>query len=256
MAQLPVILISGCTEKRGVELDDLSLSLALKYPLALQAAGAMPWLLPCIPRRDFVAEAVHRADGVLLTGGDDLDPKLYTKRLPVRIAKTVRRESSQRDSFELMLIREVFRQRKPLLAICRGQQILNVALGGTLFADISLQMPQARNHCRTDRKGQVVHQVECAAGSLMERVAGKTRLGVNSTHHQAVARIAKPLRPTAVSGDGIVESLELALDARGLLPYLLAVQFHPERLFTRHAEHLEVFRTFVQACARPQRGVV
>jgi len=178
---------------------------------------------------------------------------LYTKRLPARIAKTVRRESPQRDSFELMLIREVLRQRKPLLAICRGHQILNVALGGTLFADIRLQMPQARNHSRTDRKGQVVHQVECAAGSLMERIAGKSSLGVNSTHHQAVAQIAKPLRATAVSRDGIVESLELALDARGLLPYLLAVQFHPERLFTRYAAHLEVFRTFVRACARPHR---
>lgn len=249
----PSILISGCTDRKGVELDDLSLSLALKYPLALHAAGAIPWLLPCIPERHLVAEAVRRCDGVLLTGGDDLDPKLYTNRLPARTAKTVHRESAQRDSFELMLIREILRQRKPLLAICRGLQILNVALGGTLLADIRLQMPQARNHCRTDRKGQLVHDVECAAGSLMEQIAGKTRLGVNSTHHQAVAQIARPLRATAVSGDGIVESLELASDARGLLPYLLAVQFHPERLFTRHAEHLEVFRTFVQACARPHR---
>jgi putative glutamine amidotransferase len=143
-----------------------------------------------------------------------------------------------------------------LLAICRGHQILNVALGGSLFADIRLQMPQARNHCRADRKNQVVHDVECAAGSLMEQIAGKTRLGVNSTHHQAVAQVAKPLRVTAVSPDGIVESLELASEARGLLPYLLSVQFHPERLFTRHAEHLELFRTFVQACRRVRRSQV
>ena len=86
----------------------------------------------------------------------------------------------------------------------------------------------------------------------MERIAGRNRLGVNSTHHQAVDKIAKPLRATAVSTDGIVESMELAPEARGLVPYLLAVQFHPERLFTRHAEHLELFRTFVGSCRRPQ----
>jgi putative glutamine amidotransferase len=256
MKNSPTILISGCTEKKGFEFADLSLSLAMKYPLALKAAGAMPWLLPCFPERDWVADAVRHCDGVLLTGGDDVDPKLYTRHLPPKIAETVRRETTERDSFELLLVRELIRQHKPLLAICRGHQILNVALGGTLLADIRLQMPQVMNHCRTDRKNQVVHDVECAAGSLMEQIAGKTRLGVNSTHHQAVAQIARPLRATAVSTDGIVEGLELASDARGLSPYLLSVQFHPERLFARHAEHLELFRTFVRACRRAQRSPV
>ena len=247
----PTVLISGCTDRKGVELDDFSSSLSLQYPRALSAAGAMPWLLPCIPEQDWVSDALRRCDGVLLTGGDDVDPKLYTNRLPRGVAKTIHRESSLRDLFEMMLIREAVRQRKPLLGICRGHQILNVALGGTLVADIRLQMPQAINHCRTDRKSQIVHAVECAAGSLMERIAGRTRLGVNSTHHQAVGRIAKPLRATAVSMDGVIEGMELAPDASGLTPYLLAVQFHPERLFTRHAEHLELFRTFVRSCRRP-----
>jgi len=94
----------------------------------------------------------------------------------------------------------------------------------------------------------VVHEVHCAAGSLMARIAGQDRLGVNSSHHQAVARIAQPLRATAVSKDGIVESMELAPGAKGLLPFLLSVQFHPERLFARHAGHLELFRVFVRAC--------
>src|SRR5262245_21652667 len=175
MVYRPRILISGCTDRKGVELDDSSLSLAMKYPLALKAAGALPWLLPCIPDCRFVADSIRVCDGVLLTGGDDIDPKLYSpRRLSPRIAKTVRRESSLRDSFELRRIDEVMRQSKPLLAICRGHQILNVALGGTLIADIGLQMPRARNHCHTDRKGQVVHDVECAAGSLMEQIAGRS----------------------------------------------------------------------------------
>jgi putative glutamine amidotransferase len=248
----PLILISGSTDDKGAEFVDYSMSLSMNYPLALTAAGGLPWLLPCQPDRDLVAEAVRRSDGVLLTGGDDVDPKLYTKRLPPDVAKTVQRAHADRDSFEILLINEVLRQRKALLCICRGHQILNVALGGTLIADIALQIPRALNHSRTDRKDRVVHEVVCEAGSLMARIAGKEQLGVNSSHHQAVDRVAQSLRPTGVSRDGVVESLELAASANGLLPYLLAVQFHPERLFGRHAEHLELFKTFIRACR--QRG--
>jgi putative glutamine amidotransferase len=250
MNQQPTILISGSTDDKGAEFTDYSLSLSMNYPLALKAAGGLPWLLPCHPHRPFVAESVRRAEGILLTGGDDVDPKLYTKRLPPKVAKTVHRAHRDRDIFELMLIAEVFRQRKPLLCICRGHQILNVALGGTLFADISQQIPRAMNHSRTDQKDRVVHAVACEPGSLMAALAGGNRLGVNSSHHQSVARVAKSLRVTAVSRDGVVEGMELAPAAAGRLPYLLAVQFHPERLFARHAEHLELFKTFVRACRR------
>jgi len=191
----------------------------------------------------------------LLTGGDDVDPKLYTKKLPPNVARTVQRAHQARDSFEILLIEEVLRQCKPLLCICRGHQILNVALGGTLFADISLQIPQAMNHSRTDRKDRVVHDITCEPGSLIARIAGKDRLGVNSSHHQAVAKVARRLRATAISRDGVIEGMELAAEARGMLPYLLAVQFHPERLFARQAEHLELFRTFVRACGRKRRPI-
>lgn len=250
MPAKPIILMSGSTDDRGAEFTDYSLSLSMNYPTALAAAGSSPWLLPCRPERRFVADAIKRADGVLLTGGDDVDPKLYTKKLPPKVAKTVHPAHRDRDLFELMLIGEVFRQRKPLLCICRGHQILNVALGGTLFADISQQIPRAMNHSRTDRKDRVVHDVVCEPGSLMAALAGGDRLGVNSSHHQAVAHVAKSLRATAVSRDGVVEGMELAPADAGRLPYLLAVQFHPERLFARHAEHLELFKTFVRACRR------
>jgi|SRR6185436_16279151 putative glutamine amidotransferase len=244
----PTILISGSTDNRGAEFSDYSLSLSMNYPQALAAAGGMPWLLPCEPERKFIAQAVQRADGILLTGGDDIDPKRYTRALPQAVAKTVHRSHAARDTFELMLVAEAFRQRKPMLCICRGHQLLNVALGGTLLADIPLQRPLALNHNRSDKKDRVVHEIECAEGSLLHRIAGKRKLGVNSSHHQAVERIAKDLRVTAVTKDGIVEGMELAHEARGLLPYLLAVQFHPERLFRQHAEHLMLFKIFVRAC--------
>ncbi len=250
MATKPVILISGSTDDKGSEFADFSLGLSMNYPDALIAAGGMPWVLPCHPKARFVAEAVGRADGVLLTGGDDIDPKLYTKNLPSNISQTVRPAHAVRDSFEIMVVNEVFRQRKPILCICRGHQILNVALGGTLFADIPQQIARAMKHNRTDRKDHVVHEIECEHGSLMARIAGGERFGVNSSHHQAVDRMARSLRATAVSRDGVVEGMELAREARGALPYLLAVQFHPERLFARHGKHLELFKTFVRACRR------
>jgi putative glutamine amidotransferase len=256
MKKLPSILISGSTDRSGVEFGDFSLDLSLNYPRAIKAGGGLPWLLPCIPERDFIAEAVRRSDGVLLTGGDDVDPKLYVRGLPRALRKTVHAAAPERDNFELMLIDEVFRQRKPLLAICRGQQILNVALGGTLIVDIRRQVAGALRHNRSDRKDEIVHDVKVREGSRLAKVVSGERLGVNSSHHQSVAKLAKHLRTTAESIDGIIEGLELAPAAAGMLPYLLAVQFHPERLFDRHAEHLELFRSFTRACRRIRDRVV
>jgi putative glutamine amidotransferase len=185
----------------------------------------------------------------MLTGGEDVQPKLYTKRLSPLLQKTVSTAELERDLFELMLIKEVFRQHKPLLAICRGQQILNVALGGTLVVDIRHQLPRALNHRRLDRKDQIVHDVELTPGTRLATITGRKKLGVNSSHHQAVARMAKPLRVTARSPDGVVEGLELQPAVADVLPFLLAVQFHPERLWARHREHLNIFRGFMRACA-------
>ena len=249
----PTILISGSTDRRGVEFGDASSSLSLNYPLAIHAAGGIPWLLPCVPDRDFVAESVRRSAGILLTGGDDVQPQLYRKRLSSRLRKTVHLATPERDLFELMLIDEVFQQRKPLLAICRGQQILNVALGGTLLVDIATEAPGALNHARTDRKNHVVHEIDIV-GSLLAEATGCLRLGVNSSHHQAVAEIAKPLCMSAVSEDGIIEGLELEPGSRQLLPYLVAVQFHPERMFAQHSEHLELFRSFIRASLKNRRN--
>jgi putative glutamine amidotransferase len=135
-----------------------------------------------------------------------------------------------------------------LLAICRGQQILNVALGGNLLADIPQQKPQAANHRRTDRRDEVVHEVRLTPGSILSKIVGAQKLAVNSTHHQAVARVATPLRATAVGDDGVVEGLELKRNGSCWLPFLLSVQFHPERLVDRYPAHRAIFGAFVQAC--------
>jgi putative glutamine amidotransferase len=149
-------------------------------------------------------------DGVLLTGGDDICPDLYTKRLPPKVRKTVEKppDGGARDLRELILLDEIFRQRKPLLAICRGHQLLNVSLGGSLIADILLQSPGAMNHARPDKKSEVVHEVRLTEDSLLAKITGKRKMGVNSSHHQAVGNLAAPLQVTARSKDGVVEAME------------------------------------------------
>ena len=256
MKSRPLVLITPCTERKGAEFSDSSLSLSDCYPRAIFAAGGIPWVLPCWPAERIVAEAVRRCDGVMLTGGDDVQPKLYVNGLPRRLEQTVSPADTVRDLWELLLIREVFQQRKPLLAICRGQQILNVALGGTLIVDIGRQVPRALNHRRLDRKDKIVHKVALTPGSILNKIAGKQTLGVNSSHHQSVGRLGGSLCVTAVSPDGVVEGLELAGAARRRLPWLVAVQFHPERLFEKHGVFLELFRSFIRACELKRKSPV
>lgn len=255
MSCSPLILISADTERPELGLGASFSPSPCQYCLAVRAAGGVPWRLAATANLALVPEAVGRCDGVLLTGGDDVDPQLYARALPPELAATVRGVDRERDRFELRLIEEVFRQRKPLLAICRGQQILNVALGGTLWVDIAQQVPGALDHARHDAEDQIVHEVAVAPGSQLAESVGGTGLGVNSTHHQAVATLAKPLQVVAVSKDGIVEGLELAPAARHLLPFLLAVQFHPERLFAQHEAHRRLFESFVRACTSGHRRV-
>jgi len=251
MPDRPLILLSPDIEERGKEFDDHSISLSNRYSNALLAAGGLPVTLAPTVDRELIAEYVRRADGVLLSGGDDVEPKLYgSKALPVHIRETVgvTPDGGGRDLMELVVIDEVFKQGKPLLAICRGQQILNVALGGTLFADIKSQVPGAINHRRSDERNDIVHEVRLTPGSKLAKITGQQRLGVNSTHHQAVARVAAPLRAIAVSEDGVIEGLELKPDAANRLPFLVSIQFHPERLADRYAEHGAIFGAFIQAC--------
>ncbi len=255
MSRPPLVLVSPNIERNGDEFGDLSLSLVETYQQALMGCGAIPLALPTTTSRELIAECVGRCDGVLLTGGEDVDQRIYGKGLPARSqgTVTVTPDGGARDLRELMLIDEVFRQGKPLLGICRGHQVLNVALGGTLVADILGQTPRAMNHRRMDRRNEVVHDVRLTAGSLLAKITGKQKLGVNSTHHQAVARVAAPLKVTAVSSDGIAEGLELKPSAARMLPFLLSVQFHPERLVDRYPEHQAIFRGFTQACVLSRR---
>jgi putative glutamine amidotransferase len=258
MSRFPTVLISPNIEKKGDEFGDLSTSLSETYQRALMEAGAIPFALPATVSRKVISECVSRCDGVLLTGGEDIDPHIYANGMAESLRKlaVVTADGGARDYREMMLVDETFKQRKPLLAICRGHQVLNVALGGTLLADIRRQRPEALNHRRMDKRSQVVHEVRLTPDSLLAKIAATPKLGVNSTHHQAVDKIAPPLRPVAMSEDGIVEALELKPGALSSVPFLLSVQFHPERLVDRYKAHRAIFRAFSRSCGLCQKSKI
>jgi len=243
----PRILVSAHTERQSTEFPDPAVSLSQRYSDALIAAGALPLILPCTTDVSVIRDAVRDCHGVMLSGGEDVHPSLHRSELSPELARTVVPAEGHRDLFELILIDELFRQAKPLLAVCRGQQILNVALGGDLIADIPSEVPESLSHDRQPERFQAVHEVTAESGSLLEKIAGPSPFGVNSTHHQAVRRVAPPLRIAARSPDGMIEALEAHPDHR-VLPWLLSVQFHPERLRDQYPVHARIFETFVQAC--------
>jgi putative glutamine amidotransferase len=222
----------------------------MNYERAILAAGGIPVIAPATHDPLLLAESVRRTDGVLLTGGDDINPGLYAKKITRSLRKTVNPtpDGGLRDLRELILIGEIFRQRKAVLAICRGHQLLNVAFGARLVVDIRSQLPGALNHRRPDRAFETVHEITVTPGSLFGRICGRRRLGVNSTHHQGVTEPANPFIATARSSDGLVEVMELRSDLATDLPFLLGVQFHPERLVGKGLCFRRIFSTFVRSC--------
>ena len=248
MKPSPVIVVSTMNEQKGAEFGDWSTSLSHWYTCAIAKAGGVPLLAPNLPGKNLARDMVARADGVMLSGGDDLQPDLYDTKLPKRIKAKAGGVDPQRDLFELLLIKETLKQRKPLLAICRGPQVLNVALGGGLITDIPAERPGAMNHHIKGKAHKLAHTMEIEPDTLMGRIFRRSTLRINSAHHQAVGELVPLLRATGWTSGGIVEAIELIQkDAEGA-PFLRGVQFHPERLIDEHRDFLRIFKAFVKAC--------
>lgn len=243
----PLILLTACQQTAGSEFADASISLSNRYPQAINDAGGVPLVLPVTATRDQIAELVRRADGVLLTGGEDIELKHYAPDTAPELAAKLGEVEPERDVLELALVDEVFRQRKPLLCICRGHQMLNVALGGTLIVDLPTQRPDGLSHKEMERKFDSVHDVTLAPDSQLAAILGTNQIGTNTTHHQAVARVADALRVTGTTADGVIEAMELKDPSR--LPFLQSVQFHPERLYDRYPHFANLFRAFIRSSA-------
>ena len=211
------------------------------YVDAVVRAGGIPFVLPVMDPDD-ADPALLAVDGLLLTGGGEVDPARYGAA-PV---PEVYGLDPGRDAFEIALVLAAVRAGLPVLGICRGAQILNVALGGTLLQHIPA-VPGGRDHCLRDRAYEIVYGVSVTPGSLLEAVAGPGEIPVNSLHHQAVDGLGAGLRAVAWADDGIVEGVES--DGLGRL---LGVQWHPELLTgPDHARHERLFAWLVSEAAAP-----
>ncbi len=194
-------------------------------------------MLPAVQTEGILRVYGELIGGLLLSGGGDLHPSFYSEEPCWKLGEV----SLVRDRFEIALLRLVLDVGKPVLGICRGMQVLNVALGGTLYQDLPTQVPASLQHRQKGARKEPVHEVKLKKGSLLADVLGAERIWVNSFHHQAVKDVAPPLEAVAWSADGVVEAVELP--GRG---FVVGVQWHPEDLLEEdHAAAL--FRGFVAA---------
>ena len=225
-----------------------------RYIRALTAVGALPWMIPLVGDDAETMRGIYdELDGVFLPGGADIDPSNYAEERHPKCDKG----DPARDEVELMLVRWALGDKKPVLGVCRGLQIVNLAAGGTLYQDLSEQMPGSIKHDYFPFGGRyardyLAHDVQVAENSKLAEIFGAGSVRVNSMHHQGVRQLGKGLVASAVAPDGLVEGLE-----SGDGSYLVAVQWHPEVLADNCPRTRQLFESFVDASSafREQRAL-
>jgi putative glutamine amidotransferase len=196
--------------------------LAAAYVSALENAGLVPLIVPPLSTDGVAETIIDSVSGLVLTGGEDVDPALYGEKRHEK----VRSVNSARDATEAALISAAKRRGTPIFAICRGVQILNVALGGSLVQDIPSECHTTIAHDEDTARDSRAHDIAIEPGSLIARAVGTEHCRVNSFHHQSVKRVAAGMRVTATSPDGIIEGIESADDGW----WAMGVQWHPEEM--------------------------
>jgi putative glutamine amidotransferase len=216
------------------------------YYNSVSAAGGVPVLLPPVAEPDDVDSELSLLNGLALIGGDDINPARYGRE---RHAKTEMLEA-RREEFDVLLARRALERGLAVLAICGGCQLINVVLGGTLHQHVPEVYGEDVAHGRTEemRRGGIesMHEARIEKGSLLHEILGMDAVRVNSSHHQSVDVVADGLCVSARAADGVVEALEWSDRKK---PFLLAVQWHPERL-GHVTEHLRLFQALVQAARK------
>ena len=237
MTSLPAIAVSATTELiRGV----LRVRGNASYTDSLRSAGLRPYILPVLTAAD-ADGMLDGMQGLVLTGGEDVGPEHYDA-VPHAALGDVH---PGRDAFELALVLAARARRLPTLAICRGIQVANVALGGTLVQDIPSEWPGAVVHDAAGSRDERVHDVNVHGASALVGALGANRLSVNSFHHQSIAALAPGLAAVAHAPDGVIEGVQWTGDAW----WMLGVQWHPEELTgTSEAWDRNLFRAFASAC--------
>lgn len=211
------------------------------YVKAVVRAGGIPVLLPIADPPEDCPRLVETFDALLVPGGVDVAPQYYGEE-PRETVTCVDREQ---DAFELALIRETAKAGKPIFAICRGIQVVNVAFGGTLWQDIPSQCPEAHGHYqKTDSRSEEYHTVKLLPGTRLREIFGEEEILTNSYHHQAIRELAPGFAVSARTADGLIEGIENQDGS------VIAVQWHPECMEERHPKFRRFFSALVAQAAK------
>ncbi len=222
-----------------------------RYVRVLASVGATPWVIPLIEEDvDTLRSIYDRLDGVFLTGGVDMDPQSYGEE-QIDLCK---RTDPVRDWVELTLIKWAIADAKPVLAVCRGAQVINVATGGTLYQDLAAQRPEVMKHDYFPSQGrysreQLAHSVRLVRDSKLSRILGRETIQVNSMHHQGIKSLGSKLIASAYAPDGLIEAVE---STNG--HFLIGVQWHPEDLCDNQPCMHSLFEGFIDAAGSYASG--
>ena len=219
--------------------NELSTKVLNTYIHAIEMSGGIPILFPYVVECKTIEHLIDICDGFLFTGGVDIDPKRYGEEASENIGEI----QIHRDEFEFQVFEKVINTSKPILAICRGSQLVNVALGGTLYQDIPSEMKTNISHRQNEPKFSYSHDVRIIVNTPLYEMMGNERIKANSFHHQAIKTLGKGLEIMAVADDGIIE----AVYSSGK-QYIRAYQWHPEMLFKIDAQSRKIFENFIHAC--------
>jgi len=214
-------------------------SVGFDYVRAIEHASGVPVVLPIIENQDCISGFIDMIDGLLLSGGGDIEPSLFNEE-PIPNLGSI---DPLRDWVEMRLTEEALEKHLPILAICRGIQVLNVAAGGTLYQDISQHSTTVLKHRQSAPGWHASHTINVEPDTLLFKMFGSQTGRVNSYHHQAVREPAEGFIVSAHSTDTIIEAIESQKHK-----FVLGVQFHPEMMWERHQEAANIFSAFVKAC--------
>lgn len=234
----PIIGITTFREQR--EKGEYN-SINYGYAEAVLAAGGLPIFIPVmseVSTKELLA--CGGIDGIIISGGSDVAPRYYGEEPSTKIPGI----DTKRDAAEFELLKEACERKIPVLGICRGHQLINVAFGGTLYQDIDSQMPSGMGHHPTHiNRDELFHSVNIEKESILSKIFETEKIYVNSFHHQGIKKLGEGLKGIAFSSEGLVEAVETENMEEN---FVLGIQWHPENLVNRYPEFLGIFKLLVE----------